>query len=247
MRTLKSLAASALLALSLAAAVAFPAFADIQGGDTFRVVGLSGSQSMKLMAGPARWAGLTADVPFDARNLRATGVRQGRWVQLSYRQSNGYDVTGWAEAQFIAADDRGEPTLFRIVNVGRRGSVPLLGYDGYGVQARIPAYASLLPACGPCENGYCQVRFQTRRGALEGLVDQTYLAVDRPADPGFSLAEERRPSYPAPRLTFGVQVEQPDDAPPAYADAPEADLLPPPRQHGWFHDPDHRINWLFGN
>ena len=246
MRSLKSLVASALLALSLAATIALPAFADIQGGDTFRVVCLPGTDSLKLMAGPARWAGLTAEIPFDARDLRATGVRQGRWLQVSYRQTNGYDVTGWVDTQFIAADDRGDATVFRIINVGRRQSLELLNYDGYGVQARIPASANLLPACGPCANGYCQVRYQTHRGSLEGLVNQANLAVVRPADPGFSMVEERSAPYTPPRTVYSYNG-QADDAESAYADAPQVDLLPPPRLHGWFHDPDHRINWLFGN
>jgi hypothetical protein len=248
MRSLKSLAASALLALSLAATIAFPALADVQGGDTFRVVGLAGTQTLPLMAGPARWAGLTANVPFDARNLRATGVRQGRWMQLSYRQSNGYDVTGWADTQFLATDDQGEATLFRVVNVGRRQSVPLMGYNGYGVQARIPGNASMLSAAGPCQDGSCPVRYETRRGSFEGLVNQANLAVVRPIDPGFSVVEERGPGYVPPRTVYSYNQPADDSAEPAFADAPQVDLLPPPRPHrGWFHDPDHRINWLFGN
>ncbi len=239
MRMLSSLAATALLALSLLGAAALPAAADIQGGDSFRVVGLSGAQTMKLMAGPARWAGLTAEVPFDARNLRATGVRQGHWVQLSYRQTNGYDATGWVESQFLAADDRGEATVYRVVNVARRQSVPLMGFDGYGVQARIPGSTTMLPACGPCQDGYCQVSFKTRRGTVEGLVDQTKLAIVRPADPGFSLVEETRPAYPAPRSAYGYMVQADDHAEPAYADAPTVDLLPPPRHHA--------LSWLFKN
>jgi len=247
MPTLRSLAATAVVALSLCGATTLPAAADVQGGDKFRVVGLTGAQTLKLMAGPARWAGLTTDVPFDARNLRATGVRQGHWLQLSFRQSNGDDMTGWAETQFLAADDLGEATVYQVVNVGRRQSVPLMSYDGYGVRARIPGYSTVLPACGPCQNGYCQVRYQTRRGPLDGLVEQTYLAIARPADPGFSLVEERGPGTPAPRQTYGISAQIDDNAQPAFADAPSVDLLPPPRDHGWFNDPGHRINWLYGN
>ncbi len=241
MRTLNSLSLAALLAVSLLGAATAPAAADIQGADKFRVVGLSGTQTLKLMNGPARWAGIQFELPFDARNLRATGVRQGIWVQLSYRADNGSEFTGWGETQYLAADDAGQPTVFRVVNVARRQSVPLLNYDGYGVQAKIPAGTALLPACGPCQNGYCQVRFQTRRGSLEGLVDQAYLAVVRPANPGFAIYEQPNPGYDATAdATYGNGYQpapKAQDDEPAYADAP-VDLLPmpeAPRRHGWRH------------
>ena len=105
MRTLKSFATAALLAASLFGAAIAPASADIQGGDKFRVRGLYGSQVLNLMNGPARWAGVEIQIPFDAHDLRATGVRQGNWVQVSFRGDNGQDYTGWVESQFLAPDD----------------------------------------------------------------------------------------------------------------------------------------------
>jgi hypothetical protein len=251
MRTLKSFLPAAILAVTLLGAAAAPALADIQGADTFRVVGLSGAQSLPLMNGPARWAGVEVAIPFDARNLRATGVREGAWIQLSYRAENGYDFTGWVDAQNIAADEAGQPTVFRIVNVGRRQSVQLRSLDGYGVLASIPGGTSVLPACGPCQNGYCQVRYQTRRGSLEGLVDQAYLAVARPAHPGFAIYERPTPSYsPAPAAYDATYAPPPYDAPAynppvddpsAYADAPvdllSMPLLPlPPRDQIWHRE-----------
>ena len=117
--------------------------------------------------------------------------------------------------------------------------MPLLDYDGYGVQARIPGGTTVLPACGPCQNGYCQVRFQTRRGSLEGLVDQAYLAVARPANPGFAVIEEPAPAYDTADVTYNNGYEPtPQDEAPAYADQP-VDLLPmplPPFGHVWRRD-----------
>ena len=79
MRTLKSLATAAVLAASLLAAAAAPASADVQGGDKFRVRGLASNQVLNLMNGPARWAGVEVQIPFNANDIRATGVRQAGW------------------------------------------------------------------------------------------------------------------------------------------------------------------------
>jgi hypothetical protein len=250
MRNFKSLIPAALLTLSLFGAAA-PAQADIQGNDRFRVVGLSGNQTLKLMAGPARWSGVTVEVPFDARDLRATGVRQGIWVQLSFRGDNGYDYTGWAETQYLAADGYGQPTVYRVVNVPRRGGVPLMDMNGYGVRTYVAGGRTVLPACGPCQNGYCQVRYNTRRGTLEGLVDQANLAVMRPSDPGFSLYEEPNPGYQPPPsysttgLSNGqgyviIQQPQPQQA---YGDDSVDGVQPlpvPPVGHR-----EHHWDWLF--
>ena len=230
MRQLKSFAAAAVLAACLFGAASLPAAADIQGGDQFRVVGLPGSQTLKLMNGPARWSGVQVEIPFDARNLRATGVHEGIWVQLSFRAENGYDFTGWVDSHFIAADDAGAPTVFRVVNVGRRQTVPLMSMDGYGVQASISGGTAVLPACGPCQNGYCQVRYHSRRGNLEGLVNQGYLEVARVSDPGYAAYEPPGPADVSADMTYS-DAYQPTPGPayeaPAYADSP-VDLLPPP-------------------
>lgn len=238
MHPLKTLASAAILALSLLGTVA-PAQADIEGADKFRVVGLSGTQTLPLMNGPARWAGVQVQIPFDARNLRTTGVRQGIWLQVSYRATNGYDFTGWVQTINLAADYAGEPTVFRVVNVARKGSVPLTSYDGYGTVARIPAGATQLYAAGPCQEGYCPVNYQTKRGTLEGLVNQANLAIARPSNPGFALIERPHPNAQAPDTTYGYDA---NDTPDYVAEAMDAPPAPMPRI-GW----DRSKNGHHGN
>ena len=108
MRTLRYLA-PAFVALALASA-AVPAFADVQGADTFRVAGLGRYQTLKLMNGPAEWSGVEVELPSNACNLRATGVSAGIWLQVSFRASNGYDYTGWVDARFLQAEHIAPPT-----------------------------------------------------------------------------------------------------------------------------------------
>ena len=244
MRTLKSFATAALLAASLFGAAIAPASADIQGGDKFRVRGLYGSQVLNLMNGPARWAGVEIQIPFDAHDLRATGVRQGNWVQVSFRGDNGQDYTGWVESQFLAPDDQIEATSYRIINVRRGQTLPLMDPNGNGVIAYIPAGSGPLLASGPCQNGYCPVTYSCHNGTFEGLVDQDYLAAVRPAysrlpdptpvNPGYASADTA--------YTAGYVFQSPPD----YTD--NVDLLPPPvylprPQHHWRPHGHHAQNY----
>ena len=182
---------AALLVVGLLGAT--PASAEVQGGDTFRVTGIASSQAVNLMNGPARWSGIEVQIPYNAHAIRATGVRQANWLQVSYRASNGYDYTGWVESQFLAPDQQLESVFYRIVNVARGASVPLLDRDGNGdVRAYIPANAGVLPASGPCQNGFCQVRYRSNRGTIEGLVDQDYLT---PVQSAYSQLPDPAPDY----------------------------------------------------
>lgn len=212
------------LALCLFGATAGLALADVQGGDPFRVVGLNGSQTLQLLNGPAAWSGVETELPFDARDLRATGVREGNFLQVSYRALNSGEITGWADVRFLASDQDHQPTAYRVI-AARGASVPLLDASSYGVRAYIPASTAVLPACGPCQNGYCQVRYQTNRGSIEGFVAQGYLSIPRPAYTGLSAVAE--PPVPNPDYAYA------DPLPPvSYAD-PSQDYveipLPPAR------------------
>jgi len=231
--------ATALLALCLFGAATGLALADVQGGDRFRVVGLSGAETLKLTNGPASWSGVEVEVPFDARNLRATGIREGNFLQLSYRVDTGYDITGWADVRFLAADQDHQPTVYRVV-AARGSSVPLLDAGSYGVRAYIPSWTSLLPACGPCRNGYCQVRFQTRRGPIEGFVAQGYLAISRPAYSGLAVVQA-----PEPNAAYADSLPPDGYAVSPQPDADYTDVVPLPsssnddRWHWWWHR-EHR-------
>ena len=227
--------ATALLALCLFGLATGLALADVQGGDAFRVVGLNGSQTLPLMNGPASWSGVEADVPFDARNLRATGVRQGNWLQVSYRIEAGADLTGWANVQFLSADRDYQPTVYRVI-AGRGTPVPLLDQDSYGVRAYIPGATAELPACGPCQNGYCQVRFQTNRGSIEGFVAQGYLTIPRPAYPEFAAVRQTGPvdAY-AGAQAVADDVIGPQDYVQDYADAAQPPRRADTNVHHWQH------------
>jgi len=223
MRPVKPLLATA-LALCLFGATAGLALADVQGGDPFRVVSLNGSQTLPLLNGPAAWSGVEAELPFDARDLRATGVREGNFLQVSYRAVNGGEITGWADVRYLASDQDHQPTAFRVI-AARGTSVPLLDETAYSVRAYIPASTAVLPACGPCQNGYCQVRYTTSRGSVEGYVAQGYLTIPRPAYTGLPVAAEppvADPDYayadPLPPVSFADPSQD-------YAEIP----LPPAR------------------
>lgn len=125
MRTTTYLAMT-VLAFALAGAAAAPAFADVQGNDTFRVAGLGRYQTLKLMNGPAEWSGVQIELPANACNLRATGVSQGYWLQVSYRAGNGYDYTGWVDARYLQVE---------------RAAPPVDVYAGYATMPDYGAYA----------------------------------------------------------------------------------------------------------
>jgi hypothetical protein len=188
MRSAKTIA-TALVSLCLFGATVGFALADGYGGDRLRVVGLSGAQTLQLMNGPGEWTGLETELPFDARDLRTTGAREGHWLQVNYRSGTGYDVTGWADAQFLARERGDRQTVYRLV-AEPGTAVPLLDETTYNVRAYIPASTAALPACGPCQNGYCQVRFPLHRGSIDGFVAQGYLEIPRPAYSGVTVAEQ---------------------------------------------------------
>jgi len=169
--------ATALLALCLFGMATGLALADVQGGDAFRVVGLTGTQALKLRTGPDASADVAAEVPFDARNLRATGVRQGNWLVISYPTGAGHAISGWADDRFLRPDETDQPTLFKII-AARGASIPLLDDASYGVRAMIPASTASLVASAPCQNGYCKVRYLAPYRSIEGFVAQGYLEVE---------------------------------------------------------------------
>ena len=237
MRTLTSIASATILALALFSVS--PASADVQGGDTFRVSPVAHGLPLNLMNGPARWSGVEVQIPYGSNDLRATGVRQGEWLQISYRASNGFDYTGWVEQRYLAPDTQSDPTAYRLVNVRRGQSVPLLDSNGYNVLAYIPAGAGILAATGPCQNGYCQVRYQCKHGIFEGLVDQSYLAAVQPVYSSLPDPVPVNPSYAGSDAAYA-------DIPPALQDpalqdyaGPVDGLLPVPmplyHQNPWQH------------
>lgn len=183
MRFLKTISAAAAMAVAGLAlpALSTPAAAAKWGADYYRVVEVPGSETVALRSGPASWAGVVAELSFDARDLRATGVTQGNWVQLTLRTPYGGEVTGWVRLTQVALDNDQSPTLFRVVNLSRRERLTVRTEPGgYGrVLGTVSSRYSALRSAGECEDGYCPVRYSNRRGTFIGWVAQEHVAVSR--------------------------------------------------------------------
>lgn len=217
MRTLGKLAASA----ALASTFMLGAFATAQADNDslrYRVVGIAGSNHLDLMNGPARWAGVEVSMPFDARGLRATGVVERNWVQLSYQTEDGYDHTGWADGRFLADDGSYEPTVYRVIG-GKRGSIALRSNGGYGaVLAYVPYGSTSLYGSGPCQDGYCLVRYRKGGRDVEGWAPSGNLVVTGAVTDAIQVGVSDEPAYLPP---------PPPDFPNGYA--PHF-----PHRHAWF-------------
>lgn len=182
MRFLKTISAAATLAVAglLAPALATGAAA-AWDADRYRVVEVPGAQTLALRAGPASWANIVVELPFDARDLRATGVSQGNWVQLTYRTTYGGELTGWARVTQVALEDSDDPTVFRVVGLARRARLEVRSQPGAGrLLGTVSSRYDALRSAGECDYRYCPVRYTNRRGTFIGWVEQQYVAVVRP-------------------------------------------------------------------
>jgi hypothetical protein len=180
MRSLTHLAKATALAVALAGpALATPSKAADYDAPDFRVVTLPGNQVLQLFDHADYRARVIAELPFDARGLEATGLRAGRFIEVTYHAPWGSSFTGWADAQFLSRDSRFEGTLYQVVNVGR-GELVLSAYDDRGPhRVMLPGGSTNLVAAGPCDRGYCRVRYTSHYLTIEDNVPQANLAVSR--------------------------------------------------------------------
>lgn len=182
MRFIQTIAAAAAIATASFAATSFTTSASAAkwGADYYRVVEVSGAETLALRSGPASWSGIVVEVPFDTRDLRGTGVTQGNWIQLTYRTEHGSELTGWARATHIALDNDESATLYRVVGLGRHERLEVRKGQGYGrVLGTVSSRYAALRGAGDCEDGYCPVRYTNRRGTFIGWVEQANIAVTR--------------------------------------------------------------------
>lgn len=169
------LAAAALMSLSLTL-LASEAEAGRYRRETYRVVGVAGSDMLQLMSAPGHWSDLVAEVPFDGRGLSATGAVRGGWMQVAW-ESDGEVVTGWARREFLARDNRYQPTVFRLVPGSGSVKVRLQAGEAGSVIGIIPPGATGLKAYGDCQDGYCAVSYGRGRWQVDGWVRQDLLVV----------------------------------------------------------------------
>jgi hypothetical protein len=196
-RLLRALTGLALFGL-IAAGPSAAAFAS-GSADYFRVVEVAGSQSLSLRSGPSSAATIVVDLPFDARGLRPTGVRERGWVQLTVVTAAREEFTGWARLGEVLPDDGYAPTVYRIVDAGSYGAA-VKSENGWGsVVGTIPSGARGVLAVGTCEDGFCPIRYVGKKRRIEGWVSASYLAVagggGDSADDYSNAAPSEAPAY----------------------------------------------------
>ncbi len=190
----------ALASLALFATLAAPALAEDYATERYRVVEVAGSQTLYMYSGPTQHADVVVELPFDARGLRATGVNQGAWVQVTYINDTREEFTGWAPRATLATDDGYAPTVFRVVDAGAKG-VAVRADIGWGaVLGTLPRGANGVLALGACEEGWCPVRYVGKKRRFEGWAPAGNLAVAgtrRSSDDDYAATED----HSGPRLS----------------------------------------------
>ncbi len=152
------------LALLLTAA---PALAD------FRVVRVSGDDTLNMRAAPSANARIVRSLSFDARGVVDLGKTSGAWRYVRYRGSR-----GWVHGYYIQGDDPGEKTHYSIMSGDAGGGTAIRFWPSTLSRklGTIPLTETGVGAAGPCSRRWCRVSY----AGVKGWVLRKHLAVWMP-------------------------------------------------------------------
>lgn len=139
----------------------------------FRVVGVKGTNSLKLRAAPSVRATVVRHIPFNARGLRNRREARGNWRRVSYR-----GASGWVSAHYLYEDQPGEPVYYAsgITTAGRGAPVRAMPWARSRLLGSLQPNETAIEARTWCTRAWCAITFQGRRG----FVERRYIVSWRP-------------------------------------------------------------------
>ena len=193
-RTISSTMIASAIALPMALASTTPAAATASGPDYYRVVNVTGTDSLHLRAWPSTRSRILEHIPFDAREIENEGGYRRGWVKVHYGGK-----TGWVRNKFVAEETGSRRTLFKVAHVRYDDVLNLRARPRTGafILGAIPRDGVGLVSHGECRNNYCKVRY----GAMKGWVSKRFIKVQAWGRPHRSDWRERR-AYARKRMQY---------------------------------------------
>ena len=179
-------------AMLISAPLSTPAFAYADGPDYYRVVNVTGGQTLNLRARPGRFSNVVNKIPFNARKLGNRIEFKGQWTRIEYKGQ-----TGWVHSKFIAEDSHNGGTIYKVVNTNSWDQLNMRKRPKISsrIVGDIPGSAQYVEECGACKGLWCPVRFNK----VDGWVHKKFLAViNYPRDNRYSnntITPDRRQDF----------------------------------------------------
>lgn len=145
------------LAGLLAVVTVLPVHATASGPQRYAVTRVAGTDSLMLRATASARARVLAQIPFNAVNVLNLWASSNGWCKVQYART-----TGWAACKYLTESDGNR-------YYATQGYSDLLNIrTGPGLNARVvgtvPALETGLQGTGECNNDWCPVDYQGKRG-----------------------------------------------------------------------------------